>query len=179
MCAQAHGAAQVGAFAALLDGAIGIFPLGNEGNNGVGRVGIKFGAVGLRQACHVAGVFDGGNLHAQANAQIGHFVLTRIAGSGDFAFYTTLAKAAWHKDGIKLRQLCSHVVGRDGFGIKIGDAHCGLVFKPCVAQCLVERFVAVAQVHIFAYHCHMHGVLWVLYGVHQIVPTLEAGGWGV
>ena len=48
---------------ACLHLAIGIFPFGDQSNDRVRGVGFEFGAVGTRQARHMPGVFDGGDLH--------------------------------------------------------------------------------------------------------------------
>ena len=61
--AQAHGATQVGVGMAGLHLAIGVFPLGDQGNDGVGGIRLKLGAVRPRQTRHMASVFDGGDLH--------------------------------------------------------------------------------------------------------------------
>ena len=90
---------------ALFDAAIGVFPLGDERDDRIGGVGLKLGAVGVCQARHMAGVFDGGDLHAQANAQVRHFVFTRKTGRANLAFDTALAKTTGHQDRVKARQL--------------------------------------------------------------------------
>ena len=65
--AQAHGAAQIGVLVAGFDGAVCILPLGDEGDNRVGTIRFELGAVSILQARHMAGEFNGGHLHAQAD----------------------------------------------------------------------------------------------------------------
>jgi hypothetical protein len=64
------------------------------------RIGIELGAVGALEAGDMAREFDGGELHAEADAQIGHLVLARVADRGDLALGAALAEAAGDQDGI-------------------------------------------------------------------------------
>ena len=84
---QTHGAAQVGRLITGFDAAVGSLPFVNQGNDRRGAFQVKLGRVRTFLACHVAGVFDQGNLHAQADAQVWYVVFTRIAYGGNFAFY--------------------------------------------------------------------------------------------
>ena len=61
IASQPHGAALLG-HAHLLR---------QQGDNGVGGGAAEFGAVGIRPACRMAGKFDDGDLHSQADAQQG------------------------------------------------------------------------------------------------------------
>ena len=63
LCAQAHGAAQIRVGIAFFDAAIGILPLIDQGNHGVGAVGFEFSAVGIVQMGHMASKFNGRDLH--------------------------------------------------------------------------------------------------------------------
>jgi hypothetical protein len=127
----------------------------------------------------MAGVFDGGHLHAQADAQVGHLVLAGELGRADLAFHTARAKAAGHQNGVVLGQLASGFGAVDGFGIEVVDLHAHMVAHAGVAQRLVDGLVAVGQLHVLAHHGDAHFALGVLGFVHQVVPALEAGGGGV
>ena len=67
--------------------AVGSLPFVNQGNDRCGAFQVKLGRVRTFQTCNIAGVFDQGNLHAQADAQVWYVVFTRIAYGGNFAFY--------------------------------------------------------------------------------------------
>ncbi|MDR6152681.1 hypothetical protein QF021_000770 [Acidovorax delafieldii] len=177
--AQAHGATQVGVLVAGLDGAVGVLPLGDQRDHGVGRGGVELGAVGVGQAGHMAGVFDGGHLHAQADAQVGHLALAGKLGRGDLAFHAALAEATGHQDGVVLGQFGGCVGAVDGFGIDMVDLHAHMVAHAGVAQGFVDGLIAVRQVHVLTDHGDGDFALGVLGLVHQIVPALEAGGRGV
>ena len=56
--------------------AIGVFPLGDQSDDGVGRVGFEFGAVGACQPHHMTSVFNGGDLSS--------LVFAQYQGSGSF-----------------------------------------------------------------------------------------------
>ena len=175
---QAHGAAQIGIFIAGLDGAIGIFPLGDERNDGMWAIGLELCAIGIAETGHMAGKFNGGYLHAQADAQIGHLVLAGKAGSLDLAFDAAFAEAAGHQHRVVAGELI-HGFGGEGFGVDVVDVDAHMVFHARVAQCLVQRFVAVGQFHVFAHHRDVDIALGVQHFLHQIVPALELGWWRV
>ncbi len=68
-----------------------------------------------------------------------------------------------------------HVAGVDGFRIDVFDLHLGVVLHARMAQCFVERLVAVGQVDVLADHGHRNGELRVLDLMDQVVPALEVG----
>src|SRR5205807_5020064 len=93
--AQAHGAAQLvnaGELAQLIDDAV---------RSGL----IELAGVGLIQATDVARVFDAGGLHAQADAEIRNFFLTRVANAVQHALNAALAEAARYQDAVKAFEL--------------------------------------------------------------------------
>ena len=57
----------------------------------------------------VAGGFDDGHLHAEADAEIGHFVFARELRGEDFALGATLAEPAGDEDGVELLEMCRGV----------------------------------------------------------------------
>ena len=70
---------------------------------GVSRV--ELGAVRAGQAGDVARELDRRDLHAQADAEVRHLVLARVADRRDLAFDAALAEAARHQDRVDLREL--------------------------------------------------------------------------
>ena len=84
----------------------------------------EFGTVRIGHAGHVAGILDNGNLHAEADAEIGHAVLPRVAYSPDFALDATLAKTAGHEDCIhpleNVRALLLDLLGVDILDVDFG-----------------------------------------------------------
>src|SRR5579859_820807 len=91
---EPHRAAHVGFAGTMLDTAGTIQPFGDQRDHRVRRVGIEFRAVGTRETRHVAREFDGGKLHAEADAEIGNPVLARMTDRRDLALDTALAETA-------------------------------------------------------------------------------------
>ena len=139
---------------------------------------LELRAVGIGQPCHMAGEFNGGDLHAQANAQVGNFVFSGKAGGADFALNAALTETPGHQHRVKLGEL-RDVVCAEGFGVDVLDDDPDVVFHARVAQGFVEGFIAVAQIHVLADHRHVDFTFRVRRLVHQIVPAFQVGGWGV
>jgi hypothetical protein len=51
-------------------------PFGDQADDRVVGVAVELGAVGAVHAGHVAGELDDRQLHAEADAEVGHLVLT-------------------------------------------------------------------------------------------------------
>src|SRR5882724_2364427 len=90
---EPHGAAHVGFAAAALYPAGAVQPLGDQRDHRMRRIGIEFGTVGAGKAADVAREFDGGELHAEADAKIGNPVFARVADRRDLALDAALAEA--------------------------------------------------------------------------------------
>ena len=54
----------------------------------------ELGGVGSRQAQHVAGEFNGGDLHTQAQAQVGDPCLAGVAGRANLALDASVTESA-------------------------------------------------------------------------------------
>ena len=175
--AQAHRAAEVGVGIAPLDRAVGVLPLVDQGDDRVLGVRLELGGVGIGQAGHVAGVLDGGDLHAQADAQVRDAVLAGVLCGDDLALDATLAEAAGHEDRVVLRQLVGGC-GRQRLGVDILDVDLDVVVHAGVAQRLVERLVRVRQLGVLAGHRDRDLALRVGDFLDQPVPATEIGRLG-
>src|SRR5690348_13270682 len=69
-------------------------------NDAVGSLRVEFRAVRLLEAGGVAGVFDGGALHAEANAEEGHFVLAGVLNGVNHALNAAFAEAARNENAV-------------------------------------------------------------------------------
>jgi hypothetical protein len=174
LCAQPHRAAHVRVGVALLDRAVGVLPLVDQGNDRVPGVRVEFGRVGAGQAGHVAGVLDGGDLHPQADAQIRDAVFAGVAGGDDLALDATLAEATGHEDRVVLRELCRGL-GRQRLGVHVLDVDLDVVVDAGVAQRLVERLVRVREFGVLAGHRDRDLALRVGDFLDQPVPAVEVG----
>ena len=110
LSAEAHGAAQVRLLAALLDIALLVGPLGDEGDDWILGVLLELSRVGARHAGLVASILNDGALHAEADAEIGNAVLPRVLGGEDLAFNAARAEAARNQDCVEILELVGSVV---------------------------------------------------------------------
>ena len=76
------------------------FCSGRRSITGYGRLRVELGGVGAVHAGHVAGELGHRDLHAEADAQVGHVVLARVARGLDLALDAAHAEAAGHEDAV-------------------------------------------------------------------------------
>src|SRR3954470_12769592 len=147
--AQAHGPAELRLLGALLDAAGAVEPLGDERDHWMRRVVVELGAVRAGEAADVARELDSGELHAEADAEIRHAVLARVADRGDLALGAALAEAAGDQDRVHLLQAAATVLFQL-FGIEVMDVDLRPGMDAGVAQRLVQALVRILQVDVFA-----------------------------
>src|SRR5207248_11316250 len=143
-----HGAAELGLLRALFYATSAVEPLGNQRDHRMRRVGVELGAVRAAQARYIARKFDGGELHAEADAQIGNTVLTRIADRAHLALGTALAEAARDEDRVHLLQAAEAGTLLQLLGIDVVDVHPARGVNAGVLERLVQRLVRVLQVNV-------------------------------
>src|SRR5450631_2589126 len=66
---------------------------------------VELAGAGAGQPAHIAGKLYARGLHAQADAEVGHAILARVADGVEHAFNASLAKATRHQDAVKTGQL--------------------------------------------------------------------------
>ena len=86
---------------------------------GCGVFGIKFGRVRLGQFQNVARKFNRGDLHAEAQAEVGHLVFARVLRRQDFAFDAAFAETAGHQNAAQALQHFFRAVPLDVLGIHL------------------------------------------------------------
>jgi hypothetical protein len=69
------------------------------------RCRIEFTRVGVSQSAYVARKLDAGGLHAQANAKIRDFLLSRVTDCQQHSLDTAFAKAARYEQPVVVDQL--------------------------------------------------------------------------
>ena len=89
---QAHGAAHVRY----------ILLLRQNVDHRVGGGRVDLCRVGVCHAQHIPGKFNNGNLHTQADPQVGYSVGAGVAAGVDFAFYAAGAKAAGYQNAVHI-----------------------------------------------------------------------------
>src|SRR5437879_8626176 len=75
-----------------------------HGDDGVWRVVVELGAVGVLQADDVAGELDDGALQAETDAEERRLLFAGIADGIDFAAGTAIVEPAWNKDPVEAGQ---------------------------------------------------------------------------
>ena len=128
-------------------------------NDVVLALGRKFAGVGVGVAQYVAGVLHDHDLHAQADAEIGHVVLTRVLRSLDHALDAAVTKAARHNDAVHVAQL----VGAAGLvdemlTVDPLDLDLALVLKARVVQALHDAQISVVQLDVLTDQRNLAGL---------------------
>ena len=173
--AEAHGAAEVGVDVALFGFAAFVHPFGDECDHRVGDFVIPFGAARTGKAEDVPRVFDDGDLHPQANAEVGDAVFARVLHREDFAFNAAVAEAAGNDDAIDVgKQACALL--REVFRIDVADVHFVAAADARMVERFVERFVGIGQIHIFADHGDGDFLFEIGDGGFNLLPHGQVGG---
>src|SRR5688572_6520558 len=102
--AEAHRAALVGRFVALLDVAGRRGPLGDQRDHGVRARAVVLGRVGAFEPADVTRVLDHGGVQAVADAEVRDALLARIARGLDLALEAALAESPWNEDRVHVAQ---------------------------------------------------------------------------
>src|SRR6185312_14659123 len=75
--------------------------LGQEIDHVVGRARIELGGVGPLEAAHVPRVLDDRALHAEADPEVGHALLARVADRLDLPLDAAVPEAPRHQDPVE------------------------------------------------------------------------------
>src|SRR5207253_2421220 len=76
-----------------------------KANNGVGRVFIELGAVGLLEAAHVSSEFNRRYLHAETEPEIWNLVFPRETRRADLAFYSAFPETTGDKNACNVFEM--------------------------------------------------------------------------
>nr|AXN76753.1 CTP synthetase [Aeromonas veronii] len=152
---QTHGTAQIGLLGTGLDVALFIHPLGDEADDRIRAIFLEFGGVSPFHTRYVASEFDHGNLHAEADTQVGDLVLAGILGSQNFAFHTALTEATRHQDRVQTFQQLG-ATGLDILRVDVLDVDGVTGLETTVLERLVDGLVSVRQGDVLADHTDGH-----------------------
>src|SRR5437870_8988226 len=134
---------------------------------------IEFRRIGSDHPADVARKFDRGALHAQADAEIGDFLLARVTDRAQLAFDAARAETRSDEDPVDVRQLSVVPLVLQRLGVDIDDPHLHVVGDSAVDQRLVERFVRVAELHVFPDEPDAHFVFRMPQLAHDLFPLAE------
>ena len=81
---------------------------------GCGRLRVELGGVRAGEAADVARELDDAALQTEAQAEVRHAVLARVARGGDLAFDAAHAEPAGHDDAVEARE---PAFGEQAFGV--------------------------------------------------------------
>ena len=166
--AQAHGAAQfldAAQFAQLVDHAM---------RSG----GIEFAGIGVRQSANIARKLDARRLHAQADAEVGNFILARIA-DGDRACLQCRACQIRRAPGCR-RSLPTAPRTADPVAsrprLQSSSLQLQVVRQRAVHQRFFQRLVGVFVFDVLADDADGDFVFRVVHAVHESLPTASGRG---
>ena len=142
-------------------------------DHGMRRPRFKFGAVGPGQLQHAAGELDHGALHAQADAEVGNFAVSRKATSLHFPLDAPHAEAAGDQNAVDARQERVGVLRLEFFGLNPLHDHAGRMGEAGMIEGFVDRFVRIAMVDVFADNGDRHFLLRMPDPVHQALPVVN------
>ena len=137
--AEAHGGAHVSdAFLFFL-----------EADDGMRGVFIKLGGVGSFESAFIACEFDGGDLHAEADAEVRDVVFASVFGGEDFSFDSTITESAGNEDSIYITDDGFRALIFDGLCFDADDLHFGIVISAGVDKGFVDGFISVLKLDVF------------------------------
>src|ERR1017187_2043109 len=166
---QAHGSAQF----------VDALQLAQLEDHAVRRPRVELRGIGLLQAAHVARILDHHGLHAQADAEIRHLLLARVANGVDHALDPALAEAPRNQYAVVALQLPLPSVAQHALSLDPVDIHLQLVRQPAVQQRLLQALVGILVFDVLAHQPDRHLVLRVLQAVQHGGPAGEVAGAGV
>ena len=136
---------------------------------------IKLARVGVLQAGHIARKFDACGLHTEANPEIRNFLFASIADCHQHAFNATLAESAGHQDAVVILQLLVRCrrISLQPLGFDPVQVELQVVRQRAVDERLLQRFVGVFILHIFADNADRNFRLRVIDAVNQLFPRMQ------
>ena len=135
----------------------------------------ELGGVGSRQAQHVAGEFNGGDLHTQAQAQVGDPCLAGVAGGPDLAFDAPVTKSAGNQNAAEVLELLGRIIAFEVLGLDLDDLYPGIGGDARVLEGFVDRFVGVLKFDVLADHTDAHPVLGGDQAADDVLPVGHVG----
>ena len=117
-----------------------------KADDGVGSFFLELRGVCAFEAAHVPRVFDGGDLHPQADAEKRDVILAGIGCRFDFPFDTTVAKSARNQDAMNFADYGSCSMKLDGLCLDPDDMDAGVVVCASVDEGFVDGLIGVPEV---------------------------------
>ncbi len=152
---------------------LNLFLLFQQANHRMRCFRIEFGAVGPFAAEHVAGKLNARDLHPQAEAEVRDFLLTGVSCGGDLALDAAIAKAAGHEHTVDFFQQGSGPAPFNLLRIDADHVDPGIVVGARVRHGLVDAFVGILQLDVFADHCDGEFEARMDHGSQEFLPGVH------
>lgn len=147
-----------------------------EADDGVASIGGEFGAVGVGESEDIAGEFDDGALHSEADAEEGDLMFAGELDGLDFAFDTAHTEAAGNENAVDAFEVHFGALAFEVFGFEsFDDDLCG-VGEAGVIEGFVDGFVGVAMFDVFADDGDGDLVFWVADAVNELAVVFHLQG---
>ena len=131
---------------------------------------VKFAGMRIGDARHISRVFDHGDLHAKADAEVGQALFAGIARGQQHAVDAASAEAAGHDDAIQTAQERVAVFRRQVLGIDPVDVDVRAQRVARMAHGFGYGEVGVVQLHILAHQPDLHHMLARLDALDHLRP---------
>ena len=93
----------------------------DQADHRVRRLGVELGRVGVLQTADMAGKLDHGDLHAEADTEVGDLFFAGVPGRHDFAFDAAVAESAGNKDAVHAAQMFRGAIAFNVLGVHPHD----------------------------------------------------------
>ncbi len=131
------------------------------------------------EAADVARELDGGDLHAEAEAEERDALLAGELRGADFALDAAVAKAAGDEDAGDVAQEFGRVAwSRSSSASTLHEIDAAIGGGAGVGERFVDRFVGVLELDVFADHGDLHALLRLHHAIHELAASrvMSAGG---
>jgi len=143
-------------------------------------LGGKLAGVGIGVAQHVAGVLHHHDLHAQADAKVGHTVLTGVLGGLDHTLDAAVAEAAGHDDAVHIGKFFgAAVLVHQSLAVYPLDLDLALVLEAGVVQALHHAQVGIVQLNVLTHQGNLAVAAAGGNAADQFLPLGQVGGRGL
>ena len=142
-------------------------------NDGVWRVRIELGAVGVFQSANILRVLDDGALHPETNAEIRNLLFARELDRANHSGNAALAEAPWNQDSVELTKVDRFAFRFQTLGFDPMNPGAQIVDEAAMDQRFAEALVRILQFHVFADDADRYVVDRVIHTLDERFPVLH------